>query len=83
LGGVQWPGLDSLSTNFNQEALDNDCEDKDNDEHFVVEEALEDVQLIITDLSCINQVEDLKEYKHLEDNSVMEHLVCSLEKWVL
>lgn len=59
LHDVQRPGFDSLSSYLDQEALNEDGKNKDNDEHFIVEEALEYIDLIFSNLSSVDQVENL------------------------
>jgi len=65
--GIEWPGLDSLSSDFNHAHLDNESEGGHSNEQEVVEEPGENVDFTFFDLSGIDLVEKLHEDEDLED----------------
>jgi len=67
--------LDGRATKFNKHALDDNGSNENDNEPLVVKEALENIQLI-SNLSRVYQVEDLHEHEHLENYSVVKHLLC-------
>jgi hypothetical protein len=82
---VQSISFDGISTELYKYDLDKDSHNEDDEEPFViwspllVEEVLEHVDFTLSNLSGVDQVEDLHENKHLEDKCVVKHLLCMLE----
>ena len=76
---VQSVGLHSGTAKLNEDTLDDDGKNEDDNEPYVVEEVSEHIDLIISDLSRVNEVENLHENKDLEDNGVVKHLLTVLE----
>lgn len=70
--GVEWPGLDCLTTDLNHCHLDYKGENGYEKEQEVVEEALEDIELSILNLSGVDLVEKLHENEHLEDHCIVK-----------
>jgi hypothetical protein len=71
----EWIRLYSWTTQLNKYTLNHNGRNENNDEPFVSEETSEHVQLFFANLSRVNQVEYLHEYEHLEDYSVVKHLL--------
>ena len=68
--------LDSRTTKLDEYTLNhNGCKENHN-EPLVIEETGEHVQLSFANLTRVDQVEDLHEHKHLENYSIMKHLLC-------
>jgi hypothetical protein len=83
LSPIQGISLNELATNFDQEDLDENSKDHNYDEHFVVEKAMENIQFSFSNLSSVNQVENLEEYEHLENNCVVKHFVSMSKHFIL
>lgn len=69
--------FDGSSSNLNQYNLDSDGHDFNDDEERVVEEIVEDVKLLIFDLSCVDLIENLHEDKCIEDHSEKDSIFKS------
>ena len=63
-----------FTTELDDEHLDAEGEDYDEDEHEVVEEVGEHVELSLSELTCVDLVEELHEDEGLEDDSVALNL---------
>lgn len=63
--------LEGLATILNHGELDDDGSHQNDEEEFVVEEVLEDVVLIVLQLTSIDLVEHLQQHEDVEEDWVM------------
>jgi len=62
------------ASELNNDDLDGEGDDRDGNEHPVVEEACENVELTLAEFARVDLVEQLQEDERLEDDGVHEHL---------
>jgi hypothetical protein len=64
-----------IPTELNHKDLYDDCNGHDQEEHVVVEEAAEHIELMLLQLSAVDLVENLEEYEGMEENCEVESFV--------
>ena len=67
---AEWVGAHVATTELDNDHLNTEGEENDANEHPVVEEVLEDVELMLTELTGVDLVEQLHEDEGLEHHSV-------------
>ena len=68
----QWSTLDCFTSILHKQDLDSYSNDHNKDEQLVVKEVCKHIELVFSNLSTVDLIEDLHEYEGVEDHSVVK-----------